>query len=273
MIRKKTRNCILVTFAFNFSNLTTSIAEEAGIAIKAGIENFKWKEYHGNEKLLEESGNRSFLGLAIDRTHSLSSEIVYNHEAKFYGGDVIYDGQTQAGVPVKSNTGYSGLLYSAEFGRRLELMESKFAWDILFGLKLDMWDRDIKGGLDETGNFARGYKESYTIVSGNAGTGPVWKNNYWFGRFLLGFSYPFFTKEVVQGLHAPLEPKGQTSIYFKMHNQFPMTKHVNFILDLYYDAYQFGQSDPVSISNDIKVWQPDSSQETLGLQIGVSGFF
>jgi len=247
---------------------------------KAGFEHFKWEETDvDGSRLLTESGTRQVLSGFLGNTLGINKHFIYRAEAKLYFGTVHYDGQTQDGVPVQSDTTYSGLNLEGEAGFRAGRVDSAFAWDFVGRAGFDGWTRDIDNSVDSIGRFVSGTREQYTIMNLRFGTGPNWSSGAWQGRLIAGFKYPFLTDEYLKkedsGLDEDinLEPKGRLSPFLNFYNYVRLSNRLWLTFDAFYDSYRFDKSDEVSTTlggSPVIVWQPKSTQDNYGLQVGVS---
>ncbi len=72
------------------------------------IENFEWKEFNTNgSQLLKESG--PIYGIGISTKLEDVNLITAKFKGELFIGSIDYDGQTQAGTSVKTDTDYFGL--------------------------------------------------------------------------------------------------------------------------------------------------------------------
>lgn len=250
---------------------------------KAGFEEYLWEEFASDGgKYLDETGTRYVVSGFLGNTLRVKQDFIYRAEARLYFGTVDYDGQTQDGVPAQSDTHYGGLMLEGEAGYRAGT-GGNFAWDIIGRAGFDSWTREIDDTIDVTGRAVGGGREQYTILNLRAGTGPYWQAGIWQARLIGGFKLPFFTNEYISKKDTGysddlnLEPKGQISAFFNFYNHFRLTKKLLLTFEAFYDSYRFDASDRVAVYDSngapIEVWQPESTQDTYGLQGGVSFSF
>lgn len=282
----KSLSVLLGKLLFPIAALATSLVPAISQAVpfdfggKAGFENFKWEEFDDDgSKLLEESGARFTISGFLSNSFKVNRGFIYGAEAKFYGGEVDYDGQTQDGVPAKSDTTYNGMMLEGEAGFRAGSINGGFGWDFIGRAGFDFWTREIDDTTDILGRSVRGGTEQYTILNLRFGTGPSWQAGRWKARFIAGIKYPFATNEFISeddsGLDddVDLEPKGRVSGYLNFSNHIQLTEKVYLRLDAFYDSYRFDKSDPETTSLNgvpVRVWQPESTQDNYGIQGGVS---
>ena len=250
---------------------------------KAGWESFRWKEVDENgDRLLEETGPRYTINAFLGNTMRPKSGFIYNVDARLYFGIVDYDGQTQDGVPAQSDTYYSGFTLEGTSGIRLGPAGGNFNWDVIGKLGYDTWVRDIDDTVDAIGRRVSGAQESYFVLNLRLGTGPKWQVSRWIGRFIAGLKYPVWTSEYLDkedsGLdeNVTLRPKGRLSAFVDFSNRIRLSRKVHLQVDAYYDSYRFDRSDRESTTMGgvpVLVWQPESSQDVIGVQVGVGLVF
>jgi hypothetical protein len=244
-------------------------------SISAGSESFMWEEYDtNNSKLLDESGLRHFV--AFDAASWLDRHWQSDFGGRVYSGTVDYDGQTQTGTKVPSDTDYNGIQFEAGFsyypGNQNPFVTNTGRSGIRMAVGVDSWRRNIQDTQYETttGTIVSvdGYVENYTTTYGRIaahyGGGGRWSFN-------LGAKYPFATTETV-GLEAlgyasdvTLHPQGNFSLYANLGLQFSRS----WGMQIYYDSYRFAKSDPETVyspsdGTTYYVWQPESHQDVLG---------
>ena len=139
-------------------------SERQGPNVFAGIEYFSWEEF-GNTgpSLLKESGSRLTLGAVARNFEQPFHRIVYEVEVKGYFGDVGYDGQTQSGQPLETDTEYRGTRLDVTIGGRVMRLWDSYHIDLLGGLGVEDWTRNIKDGETSSGTPVFGIKETYHV--------------------------------------------------------------------------------------------------------------
>ncbi len=267
------RMLVLVVFSsvFWFASPDNAFAE---LRVTAGVERFSWGEYSGGSKLLDESGPRYALGLTW--LMEGQSGLLCGYNGKFYFNDVTYNGRDSNGAALSSNTGYQGMLNEGVLHYRVESdikpdETDRHYLDLVTGLGLDYWVRDIKG----SGGIS-GYKETYMIGFLRAGLVmlPV-KNGL---EVAAGFKYPLYLNEKAGFQSAGLAdadlvltPKPDLSYYGSIGWRFENAVSVTFD----FDSYRFKESDPVSytvggVAAANPMVQPESRMEVYTLKVGYS---
>jgi len=124
-----------------------------------------WEEYDaGGDRLLREEGWLIALGVAGEGR-------LLRGSAEVYGGRLAYDGQTQGGTPVQTDTVYSGFRLQGGVGWDLG-EEIVFSPRLLY--TLEGWVRDIRST-----SYALGYREYWSYntgsCSGMRSCGRIWR--------------------------------------------------------------------------------------------------
>jgi len=259
-------------FAIPMLLLSLSLAhagEEPASSFKHGIqvryEYFEWREFGLNdEQLLKESGYR--VGVQWD-TRSLR-EIPPDWSARLllYLGDVDYDGQTQAGEPIQSTTGYYGAQGEGSLHVPMYVRET-LSIAPFAGLGAHSWIRQ----LDNTGGFSdTGYDEWWISLYGQGGIGVRWTlpRGEWFGR--AGLRYPFWNRAeydftLPDGTSdIDVEPGNDVSLFADLGYAWK-----NYLFSVFVEENNYKKSDTVT-TGAFNVYQPKSEQQSVGVQFGVA---
>ncbi|MEK7223187.1 MAG: hypothetical protein AAB156_02830 [Pseudomonadota bacterium] len=247
------------------------LASRPSFAVNAGVENFCWEEFSGGRRLLSETGPRLVVGFTLDRLLQGNQTNPYSAEARAYLGVVDYDGQTQSGVSAKTDVDYFGV--SAEAMGGLRLVGSP-RMDLLGGVGMDTWTRDIQDGVTANGSTALGYREDYFILYGKLGPGFLFQSETSRSYLQFGLKYPFYTYERAYltsiGFDSDVElaPGKQLSGYVKWQmNWGRQADKPRFGVSFYYDSYRFSASASKTVSAGstlYNVHQPESRMDVLG---------
>jgi hypothetical protein len=250
--------CATLTIAANEARAATEWM------LHAGIEDFRWREFDGGDELLEESGARYSLGIGFESAISPDSLTVFSGEGKIYFGTVDYDGQacailTGVCVPSESETNYDGIMAEARIARRYP-KEGGGAVEVFGAAGIDSWTREI-----ESTAIASGGSEDWTVFYGRAGVG--WRT----GSYALrgGVKLPFIVDESTD-FGVDLEPEGTASLFLSFSATVHDSPQQSWAISLFYDSYRFDESDHVLVWTNfglLEVWQPESRQDVLGLQV------
>lgn len=233
-------------------------------SLQFGVEDFRWREFDGGTRLLEESGARYSLGIGLESPVSPDALTVFGAEGKLYFGTVDYDGQacnilTGICVPSASETDYNGLMGEAWIARR-HSRAGGGAFEVFGAMGIDAWTREIRSTA-----AASGGSEDWSVLYGRAGAG--WRT----GSYALraGLKLPLAVKESTD-FGVDLEPKGRASLFFDFTGNVHESARQSWAIGAFYDSYRFAESDHVIVSTNIglvEIWQPESHQDVLGLRL------
>jgi hypothetical protein len=249
-------------------------ASRPSFAVNAGVESFRWEEFSGGQRLLTETGPRLAVGLTLDHLQQGDQTNPYALEARAYLGVVDYDGQTQSGVSAKTDVDYFGVSGEAMGGLRLA---GSPRMDLLGGVGVDTWTRDLQDGVTANGSVARGYREDYFILYGKLGPGFLFQSEARRAYLQFGLKYPLYTYERAYltsiGFDSDVElaPGKQLSGYVKWQmNWGRQADKPRFGVGFYYDSFRFSASASKTVSAGgalFNVHQPESRMDVLGARL------
>ncbi|RLJ71104.1 hypothetical protein BCF55_1396 [Hydrogenivirga caldilitoris] len=206
---------------------------------------FLWKEFSpAGGKLLEESGFLLGLGLRGDVGY-------FTGKAELYGGTVDYDGQTQVGDPVQTDTNYIGTSLAGgmwfETGKVI-----RFRGEALY--HFDLWVRDI-----ESTSEAVGYSERWFFDSLDLGLKVSSGELYAFGtyRLMLRDARMQASLEGIPELRPKMGPAYELGVGMK---------GASYGVELVYSYVKFKRSEPEPYGSGY-VLQPESEKQTLSLRL------
>jgi hypothetical protein len=245
-----------------------SFAGEANVYV--AVEQFVWKEFNNDgSQLLKESGPRYGVGFTYNfefRDHHL----ILKPRVEIIGGVVDYDGATQAGVPVKTDTTYFGGKLEVDLGWRFGSLQ-KTAIEPFGGIGLRGWYRDIKDATASNGTPAYGYTEEWYTIYLRAGLR---------GDIALGEAIRLFAEaggklpvnnentahfsDAGLGPDVTLKPGNEPSLFAEAG-----IKYKFFKTSIYYDSMRFSKSD-VAYSGGVGFYQPKSQADMYGIRLGAS---
>lgn len=243
-------------------------------SVNVGIESFRWEEFSGGQRLLRETGPRLTVGIMLDQLMYGDRTRPYAMEVRGYVGFIDYDGQTQAGVPAKTDVNYFGV--SGEITGGVRLAGNSGA-DLLAGLGADTWTRDLQDGIADDGSVALGYQEDYFILYGKLGPGFRFRNGTLRSYLQFGIKYPFYTYEKVYlstlgyDSDVELEPGRKISGYasWRMSQEREGGgRHLG--VSIYYDSFRFDASGSKLVTGGgalYSVHQPESRMDVLGARL------
>lgn len=232
--------------------------------LQAGIEDFRWREFEGGTRLLEESGTRYSLGIGLESPVSPGSLMTFGAEGKLYFGTVDYDGQacnvlTGVCVPMASETDYDGIMVETSVSRRYP-EDRGGAFEVFGAVGLDAWTREIRSTATATGGW-----EDWTVFYGRVGAG--WRTSAYALR--AGVKLPLAVGEATD-MGVDLEPEGRASLFIGFTATVHDSTRQTWTINAFYDGYRFAESDHVLVRTNLgllEVWQPESHQDVLGLQL------
>jgi hypothetical protein len=248
--------------------------------LSAALESYRWQEFNSSgTRLLEESGPHLRLTAALDNMQRVSDGGVYRLSASVYGGQVDYDGQTQDGTPATTNTNYFGCQFEGFGGWRFG---GTTGFDVLGGIAVNGWRRDLLNGRTVTGVPVQGYTEDYLIALGKLGFGGYYQAEQWRAQLYVGAQRPLATYERVYLSDAgfdddvTLHPGKDTSGFVRLQVDLDVVASRAFVA-LYYDGLRLKQSDTATVSSATlcgpvgicTVTQPESRRDIVGLEVGL----
>lgn len=261
--------CSLNTAAAAQENLSLSDTE-----INAGVELFRWQEFDTDGyRLLTESGPRLFISGVLSNKDRAESGFIYGAGIKGYSGQVDYDGQDSNGVFTNSETIYSGFALDIEGGYRAV---NRMDMDILAGIGMNAWEREIKDNINAEGSTVSGITEVYSIQYSMLALGVPHRFANANGYLKLGFKRPFATNEDVDDFNVTLSPGKKFSGFVSYKMTFDSDEKGRGLISsimFYYDSFRFSKSsDEVALINNVplQVRQPESNLEVVGIAIGHS---
>ncbi len=235
-------------------------AADPGIYLK--VESFTWKEYDDSgSRLLKESGPIYAVGVSVGP--DTAAPLVLGGRAELFGGTVGYDGQTQSGTAVETDTNYAGLKAEADLGWRAVVSE-RFRIEPFAGAGYRWWQRDIQDS-----DVAIGYQETWWSLYTRFGI-----RGEYIGTGLLtafaeaGVKVPLITENEVDlsviGISTvTVEPGNAPSGFAETGLAWD-----RFRASLFYEGMRFSKSDPVTVSG-VQVWQPESKADIFGIMFGM----
>jgi hypothetical protein len=239
----------------------------AGLDFAGGIEHFRWREFgDGGAQLLEESGPRGFFGVDLRQPLGRGSANFLDAGGRVYLGVVDYDGQacnilTGTCVPLDSETWYAGV--RAEAALRHSFLAAP-GLEVFAGAGVDTWSREI-----ENTATAAGGSEGWTVLFVTTGAGYRAATGL---RADAGLKYPFYALNDTD-IGATLNPRGRVSAFARLSTTLGSAPQARWRLGAYYDSYRFAESDHeivASIIGLLEVWQPQSEQDVIGLEVARS---
>ncbi|MFO7559481.1 MAG: hypothetical protein R6X10_11680 [Desulfobacterales bacterium] len=228
-------------------------------------ESFTWKEFSGNETLLKESGPRYGIGFSGNVGGNPSQPFAFHYKVEGYFGYIEYDGQTQDGTPVTTDTRYLGLKTELGLGWKIFIGESGFSFEPLAGLGYRWWLRDI---TDAGSGVGLGYEEMWRSYYGRLGLRGEKSISDQFKMFMEAAAIiPFYNQNMVNlgwfGLgKITVEPGNENSFCAEAGFKF---KKLRF--SVFYEGLRFSESDKEGL---FQFYQPESEADSYGVTIGLA---
>jgi len=115
--------------------------EGSEIEIGASVLNFGYKEFSDSGKLLDRE-DANIPGAMLRLSHS-RKPFLFAGEVSYYGGDVVYDGQTNTGIPITTRTGEK-IIDMAVRAEYWQATPGGFNYALYAGAGYRRWERDIR---------------------------------------------------------------------------------------------------------------------------------
>lgn len=147
----------LALLCFGNSLARSTVVDEKEFYL--AIDSFTWKEFDADgSRLLKESG--PLVGVGFTYWREDEQHVTLRPTAEIFGGQVNYDGQTQAGVPVSTTVNYFGFKLEGDIGRRFRPSQG-LSLEPFGGLGYRTWLRNIRNGTAADGSPTAGYREDW----------------------------------------------------------------------------------------------------------------
>ncbi len=210
--------------------------------VQAGLQQYDWKEFSSAGGILDkESGPMTTVGAGVNDFRRIGSGPLYQVGGRVYFGTVDYNGQTQSGIPLTTNSDYIGLKFEGLAGYRF--VRWHHGIDLVGGGGWEYWSRSIQNALAVDGSPAYGYLEQYNVLYAKLGVGFSKDFGTWSYRVLAGGNYPLYTHEhanLGDGLN--LSPGRELSGFAGVTFEFGPSTKDHFGLILSYESFRFSQS-------------------------------
>ena len=221
-------------------------------SVYASVQAFHWREEYRDRELLEEEG--PLFGLGVDFRRRW-----FRSRLELFGGTVEYDGETQGGDPVETDTNYLGGLGEFDFFVLTGLRDDpptlgRFYVDPYLGLGMRYWARDIEDRDD-----ARGYREDWFTAYIHAGAdvvAPLRGDGRWYAGARFGYS--LYNYESVDEFDVELNPGRGPRVRVETGLDWESLKAA-----VFFEWVRFAKSD-----EEDGYFQPESTMAILGLNVG-----
>ena len=239
---------------------------QTDLQVSAGLMGFSYKEYSDTGVLLDRE-DAWLPGVTGELGHRMGAWRI-SASGSFFGGTADYDGQTQGGVPAKTNTDEQLWSAGLRLERRFEIGTASLS--PYLGLAYHDWQRDIKSGRTVNGTPAIGILEVYSW--GTAELGAL----LWFGGGGEGLeggidARVFRTVRPEMQVRLPgatrdtlFELGEQTGGRLALLGTYPLHARLRLRLEAFYERWSFGRS---AVKNGFL--EPRSDTQTAGLLVGL----
>ena len=233
----------------------------AQLTLSAGLEYLQWEE--DTSPAVTEDG--LLFALGIGYTQQRDSGFLLGYRGRLWTGVVDYEGSTLfTNQPVTSTTDYLGLTNELQGRWRRALKDNKYRSDILVGLGIDAWRRELSSVQ----------REDYVVAYVRTGLEfDTASRNSWLGG--IGVKYPFWVREDAHltdigfDSNPELKPDGKISAYAHLGYSFS----TRWSIVGYADGYRLSKSDPVTVNEisngfgTVTLSQPASDMLFLGVKL------
>lgn len=247
------------------------IAEEAEYQFGGGLMNFKYTEYDDNNVFLD--GETGLIpGIVLKRKQN-HNHVFTDLVAQLYGNTIEYDGQTQSGTPVKTDS--VAVIFDTHFklGKRFAEKHEPY-----IGIGYRYWYRHILNGRDINGNAVSGLLEEYYWPYTLLGYGVTFNASE---KVKMGFDFRY-TKMFNAKMDLDYQGfDGRDNLSFNLGNrsgarfampiQIKIRKHSLFVTP-YYEIIDIGKSNVVRVTKggvptSFIAWEPRSETRNVGIEI------
>ncbi len=231
---------------------------------------FDWKEFgDANRRLVRESGPRFGVGFTYNFEFQ-EHHLILKPRIEIIGGVLDYDGATQAGVPVKTDTNYFSGKLELDLGWRFGSLQ-RASIEPFAGIGVHGWYRDIQDATASNGTPAYGYTEewyTFYIRAGLRGDIALTENTRLFAE--AGGKFPVYNENTAHFDEANLGPDvtfnpGREPSWFAEAG----IKYRAFKASFYYDSMLFSKSG-IAYSGGTPYYQPKSQADIYGIKLGAS---
>jgi hypothetical protein len=243
---------------------------QTDVQVSAGVMGFNYKEYDDRGVLLDRE-DALLPGISGELGHRVGAWRI-SASGSFFSGSADYDGQTQAGVPAKTDTDERFWSAGVRLERRLELGTASLS--PYLGLAYHEWRRDIKNGRTVNNTPVSGLLEVYSWKTAELGALLVF-NTRWEGveialdaRVFQTFApelqvrLPGATRDTIFDLGE--ETGGRLALL----GTYPLKPRLHLRLEAFYERWSFGRSPVVN-----GFLEPRSDTQTAGLLVGLTHSF
>jgi len=231
-----------------------------------GFEQFRWREYDtaGNQ-LLEEKGPRFVLHGHYEDWQPGGA--IFTGEAELYFANVDYDGQTQGGTPLQTDTYYTGIVLEGGAGYLWPV--GKHGLGFIGSVGIDSWIRSLQDAYTSGGTYAYGYDEEWFSLYARLAAAWNYRGSGYRQRMRAGMKYPLYIENNIPDLAVTLQPEPGTSYFVSWESHWPAGPGLSMGIGLYHEYTKYRASDPEP-SGPFLYYQPESRQWVSGARFLMS---
>jgi len=251
-----------------FCTATQAAPSSNSTRLALSFMDFGYKEFNDNDEILNRED-----GLLPGLTLSMDNKVgnwLMTGELSLHDNDVLYDGQTQTGTPLKSRTDETILDFSLKIRENL-IGENIFLEQLYYGMGYRYWKRDIRSTKTPSGTPVSGLLEIYQIPY--VFLGSRWdfaKSEHINWSLDLRLTHTVLSKMTLELFEGTTLDLGERfGGRFSLTVEYLSKKAKNFYIEPFYEYWQFGKSDIRFNSGLGNIYEPRSTTNNLGVNIGI----
>lgn len=240
---------------------------------------FGYQEFDDAGKLLDREDG--FIpGMKLGLSHT-SGKWVVAGDFSFHGGDVIYTGQTNSGIPISTDTKQN----IADIAIRTEYWINNphsLNFALYFGAGYHYWNRNIQPAVTSGGAPVSGLLEIYTWWTGFLGLkAEIYQSDS--SRWLLDARLVQTIKPEIaidfngQYENTSLALGEKLGVRLSLPSSYPINQTTRLSIEPFAETYELGRSNTGTLANNGipvgTVFEPYSKTINYGLSVGISQYF
>jgi len=236
------------------------------LQVSAGVMGFSYKEYADSGALLDRE-DAMLPGVTGELGHRIGPWRI-SASGSFFSGTADYDGQTQAGVPAKTDTDEQLWSAGVRLERRLEIGTASLSPYVGFGYH--EWQRDIKNGRTVNNTPVTGLLEVYSWKTAELGA-LLRFNTWWEGlegavdaRVFRTFAPELQVRLPGATRDTTFDLGEETGGRLALLGTYRLDARLRLRIEAFYERWSFGKSPVVS-----GFLEPRSDTQTAGLLVGL----
>lgn len=255
-------------------DLSTPLARNIDIGF--ALMDFRYKEYEDGGRLLD--GEDGFIpGLLLGVSES-DGDWVYKGKFLYHAGNVLYQGQTNTGIPIATRTDEKIIdaTFLAERWHRDGDDQKRYAW--YGGLGYRHWFRDIRststsGGMPVSG-LTEIYQWWYGLVGAKRVLSEAGKSQWQVDLRLTRTVRPTIHIELPNYDNATLDLGARYGTRLSLPWRYELEKASVFFVEPYMESWSIGRSPTTPLSSNgvpvTTIYEPRSEGRNTGIILGIS---